>query len=99
MIRAALVRTIAYAPLAATDQEVVLGRGLIHPFDLARLQFKRDDGVSVSGLDVSVRIAGADVDQLALQIECGRRPDRPPRWAVHLCSGGIFLERRRLLLN
>src|SRR5262249_42436845 len=44
-------------------------------------------------------IACADVDQLALQIERRRRPDRAASGAVHLRPGGILLERLGLQLN
>src|SRR5262249_26778488 len=99
MIGSSLIRAVGYARLPATHQVVVFERGLVHPFDLSRLHLERHDRVRVPTLNVGVGIAGANVDQLALQIERRSRPDRASRGAVHLGPGGILLERLRLLLN
>src|SRR5262249_19790278 len=99
VIRPSLLRAVADARLATTDQEVVFGADLVHPFDLARFHLERHDRVRAPGLDVGVGIASADVDQPALRIEGRRRPDRAARGAVHLRPYGILLKRLRFLLN
>ena len=99
VIRTGGFGTVADSRLAAAHKEVVFWSDLIRPLEFSGLHIERHDRVRVKRRNVCIRVAGSDVDQLALQIKRWSRPDRSARGTIHLCSGGVLFERLWFILD
>src|ERR1700685_4638007 len=89
----------AVRALRAAEHPVVARRYLVRPEHATSREIERDDGVAGWNADAGVGIAGADVDELALGVDGGRRPDARARWAIKLGAGCVGLIHFRRIGN